>query len=80
MAKIRKKNTRIVIVSFNKGRADITATISTLRPLILEIVFKGLSTLNTLKPDTLKDVVVSSGPGWSTLLVSSVPASRAMVR
>jgi hypothetical protein len=58
-----KKNIKIKIVSLSIGRADITATISTLRPLTLEIDFNGLNTLKVLKPDTLRPPDSYSGPG-----------------
>ena len=44
-----KKNTRISNVSRSSGKADKSATIRTLKPLILEIAFSGRRTLNTLK-------------------------------
>jgi len=58
-----KKNIRIKIVSLSMGRADNTATIRTFRPLILEIVFKGRSTLKVLKEETDKLDFSSFGPG-----------------
>jgi hypothetical protein len=63
MEKMIKKNIKISKVSFSIGKAEITATIRTLRPLTLEIDFKGLKTLNVLRPETLKLALPSSGPG-----------------
>ena len=45
----------INIVSLSIGIEEKSAFISTLRPLIDEIVFKGLKTLNTLKLVKLKE-------------------------
>jgi hypothetical protein len=36
-------------VSLRRGRAEKRAFISTFRPLMLDIVFRGLNTLNTLR-------------------------------
>jgi len=46
---VRKKPPRIVNVSPNSGSAEIKATMRTLRPLTLETVLKGLSTLKALR-------------------------------
>ena len=51
-----KKNIKIKIVSLSIGKADSTATIRTFKPLILEIVFKGLKTLKVLNDDTFSEV------------------------
>ena len=64
--KITKKNNRIRIVSFSIGKADKTATIKTLRPLILEIDFRGLATLKALRPETLKAPSLGGSPGPSS--------------
>ena len=48
-----KKNRSTMIVSLRRGRADIRAVTSSLRPSIFVIVLKGLRTLNTLKLDML---------------------------
>jgi hypothetical protein len=58
-----KKNPRMRMVSFSIGMAESTATIKTLRPLILEMDFKGLATLNVLSPDTLKPPSPYGSPG-----------------
>jgi len=47
-----KKKIRIIMVSLSMGKADSTATIRTFKPLILEMVFKGLSTLKVLREET----------------------------
>jgi hypothetical protein len=60
MAKVRKKPNRIVNVSPNSGIAEISADISTFRPLMLEMVLSGLITLKALKPATLKPLSSSS--------------------
>ena len=46
-----KKNIKIISVSRSKGIAESNAIINTLKPFMLVIVFKGLITLNDLKPD-----------------------------
>lgn len=46
-----KKNMRMITVSLRRGIALRIAMTKTLRPLIEVIVFSGLITLNTLKPD-----------------------------
>ena len=48
MAKVKKKPKRIMIVSLSIGRAEISALTRTLRPLILEMVLRGLATLKAL--------------------------------
>jgi hypothetical protein len=53
------------MVSCNMGRAEMTATIKTFRPLIAFKDFKGLNTLNVLKPETLRPLLSSAGPGTS---------------
>jgi hypothetical protein len=53
MAKMMKKKSKIMRVSLNKGSASIKASIKTLRPLILEMVLRGLKTLKTLSPEVL---------------------------
>jgi hypothetical protein len=62
---IMKKNIRMRIVSLSIGSAESTATIKTLRPLTLEIDFRGLATLKVLSADTLKPLVSSGSPGLS---------------
>jgi|APSaa5957512535_1039671.scaffolds.fasta_scaffold25783_2 hypothetical protein len=59
---VRKKPARIVNVSPKSGNAEIRATINTLRPLILEIVLRGLNTLNALKLAIEKPASSSSTP------------------
>ena len=61
--KITKKNMRMRIVSLSIGSAESTAVIKTLRPLILEIDFRGLATLKVLKPETLKPPSLGGSPG-----------------
>ena len=39
-----------MIASLNNGRAETIDTTSTFRPLIVEIVLRGLRILNTLRP------------------------------
>jgi hypothetical protein len=60
MAKVRKKPKRIVNVSPRRGMADMRADIRTLRPLILDMVLRGLITLKALNPDTLNPPPSSS--------------------
>lgn len=55
-----KKNIRIINVSLNKGTAEKRARIKTLRPLMEETAFKGLKTLNTLRPAGLNPPSSSS--------------------
>jgi len=50
IAKVKKKPKRIVMVSPSIGSAEIRAVTRTLRPLILEIVRRGLATLKALIP------------------------------
>jgi hypothetical protein len=50
IAKITKKKSKIMTVSFSKGIALRIATTKTFKPLIEVIVLSGLITLNTLKP------------------------------
>ena len=64
------------IVSLSIGSAESTATIKTLRPLILEIDFKGRATLKVLSPDTLKPPSLGGSPGVSTVVYSVLPPSR----
>jgi hypothetical protein len=59
------------MVSCNMGRAEMTATIKTFRPLIAFKDFKGLNTLNVLKPETLKPPLSYSGPGASVSTASA---------
>jgi hypothetical protein len=54
MAKVKKKPNKIMIVSLSIGRAEISALTRTLRPLILEMVRRGLATLNDLILEALK--------------------------
>ena len=53
MAKMMKKKSRIMSVSLRSGNAENKAVMSTLSPLILEMVLSGRSTLNTLSPEAL---------------------------
>ena len=62
MAKMMKKNSKIIRVSLRSGKAEKRAYIRTLRPLILEMVLSGLSTLNTLSPDALNCESLGSSP------------------
>lgn len=55
IAIMAKKKHRIERVSPSKGMAWNNACISTFRPLTLEIVLRGLMTLNALRPLILKD-------------------------
>jgi hypothetical protein len=50
MANVKKKPKRIMIVSLSIGRAEMSALTRTFRPLILEIVLRGLATLKALIP------------------------------
>ena len=86
MAMMIKKNMRIMSVSLSRGKAEKRATISTFRPLILEIALRGLRTLNTLKLDGENPPSSSSSPppplssslGNSnvTKLLATIPKSR----
>ena len=58
--KAMKKNPRMISVSLRRGMAENTAVIRTLSPLTLEIVFKGLKTLNVLRFETLSSELVDS--------------------
>lgn len=68
IAKVKKKPNRIIMVSLSMGRAEISAVIRTLRPLILEIVRRGLATLNALILDALKPPDSSSDPDAASSL------------
>jgi hypothetical protein len=59
-----KKNKRMSKVSLSKGMAENRATINTFRPLILEMAFRGLNTLKTLRLAGLNPVASSgAAPG-----------------
>lgn len=47
--KTMKKKIKMMMVSLSRGRALNTACMSTFRPLIDEMVLRGLNTLNTLR-------------------------------
>ena len=55
MAKIPAKNIRIMIVYFRRGIAENNAYIRTLRPLMDEMVLRGLMTLKALSEPKLND-------------------------
>jgi hypothetical protein len=74
---VRKKPNRIIMVSLSMGRAEMSAVMSTLRPLILEIVRRGLATLNALILDALKPPESSSGPTYA--LSSPPPTDNKLV-
>ena len=50
IANIKKKNRRTITVSLNSGSDASRADTITLSPYILEIDFRGLSTLKALRP------------------------------
>ena len=54
MAIMMKKNNRMSKVSLSSGIAENRATISTFRPLILEMALRGLNTRNALRLAGLK--------------------------
>lgn len=71
MDKMMKKNMRMTIVSCKRGMAENRAFMSTLRPLTLEIVFRGLNTRKALKAPTLNPSS-SYTPASSIAIISGV--------
>ena len=68
MAKMMKKKSKMMIVSLSSGMAPKRACISTLSPLIEEMVLSGLITRNTLSPERSTPLeVLSLSPATSTL-------------
>jgi hypothetical protein len=55
-----KKKSKIIRVSLSRGSAENRAYMSTLSPLMDEIVFRGLKTRKTLSPEALN--LDSEGP------------------
>jgi len=55
IANMTKKNNKIIIVSLSSGIAPNRAYMSTLSPLMDEMVFKGRITRNTLSPERSTD-------------------------
>ena len=56
MAKIPAKNIRIMMVCLSRGMAEKRACIRTLRPLMEEMVLRGLMTLKALREPRLKEL------------------------